>query len=36
MMNENLFQFDEYQQHDQQQSTNIDTITVGGKIIFLI
>jgi hypothetical protein len=32
MMNGNLFQFDEYQQPEQ-QSMNIDTTTVGGRII---
>jgi len=33
MMSGNLFQFDEYQQQEQQQSMNIDTATVSGKLI---
>lgn len=33
MMSGNLFQFDEYQQQEQQQSMNIDTATVSGKSI---
>ncbi len=36
MISGNLFQFDEYQQQEteqQQQSINIDTTTVGGKLI---
>jgi hypothetical protein len=34
MMNGNLFQFDEYQQQqEEQQSINIDSTAVGGKII---
>ncbi len=32
-MSGNLFQFDEYQQQEQQQSMNIDTATVSGKSI---
>jgi len=35
-MNGNLFQFDEYQQQEQQlqQSMNMNTTTVNGKIIY--
>lgn len=34
MMSGNLFQFDEYQQQQHQQSENLDTTSVNGKVFF--